>query len=133
MAKSLQDQHPDVTKIVWKWGRWQHQVDYSFFKKNNQLELRENFKMPEGINEYGMKLVYPLKTKFEVGALVVFKEPYIDKNLGKLDKFCVKQIVDTKTFTASGAKSLKVQLVKVDGIDKWLDPSLLEINEQEEK
>ena len=31
MAKSLQRQHPDVTKIVWKWGRWQHQVDYSKF------------------------------------------------------------------------------------------------------
>lgn len=34
MAESLRDQHPDVTKIVWKWGRWQHSVDYSVFKKN---------------------------------------------------------------------------------------------------
>lgn len=34
MAKSLQKQHPDCVKIVWKWHRWQHQVDYSQFKRN---------------------------------------------------------------------------------------------------
>src|SRR5688572_33095704 len=28
MARSLQLQHPDVTKVVRKWGRWQHHVDY---------------------------------------------------------------------------------------------------------
>ena len=28
MAQSLQSQHPDVTKITRKWGRWQHHVDY---------------------------------------------------------------------------------------------------------
>ena len=39
MAKSLQEQHPDVVKITQKWNRWQHQVDYSPFKKN-QLILR---------------------------------------------------------------------------------------------
>ncbi len=31
MARSLQRQHPDVTKVVRKWGRWQHSVDYSGF------------------------------------------------------------------------------------------------------
>ncbi len=34
MAKSLVMQHPDVTKITRKWGRWQHQVDYRPFKGN---------------------------------------------------------------------------------------------------
>ena len=56
MAKSLQRQHPDVTKIVWKWGRWQHQVDYRPFKRN-QLILRDDVVIPEGVNNYGMKLV----------------------------------------------------------------------------
>lgn len=37
MAKSLQDQHPDVTKIVRKYGRWQHQVDYRPFAKNKLI------------------------------------------------------------------------------------------------
>lgn len=34
MAKSLYLQHPDVTKITRKWGRWQHQVDYRPFRHN---------------------------------------------------------------------------------------------------
>ena len=56
MAKSLQRQHPDVTKIVWKWGRWQHQVDYRPFKAN-RLKLKEGVTIPQGVNNYGMKLV----------------------------------------------------------------------------
>lgn len=56
MAKSLKDQHPDVTKIVQKWGRWQHEVDYSFFKKN-KLILNENTEIPDKPNEYGMIFV----------------------------------------------------------------------------
>lgn len=40
MAKSLVAQHPDVTKITRRWGRWQHQVDYSPFKRN-RLKLNE--------------------------------------------------------------------------------------------
>jgi hypothetical protein len=37
MAKSLQDQHPDVTKITQKWGRWQHSVNYKPFAKNKLI------------------------------------------------------------------------------------------------
>lgn len=57
MAKSLQQQHPDVTKIAWKWGRWQHQVDYRPFKKNKPV-LRPGINLDElQPNNYGMKLV----------------------------------------------------------------------------
>lgn len=44
MALSLKQQHPDVTEIVQKWGRWQHSVDYSPFK-NNKLKKKLNFKI----------------------------------------------------------------------------------------
>lgn len=56
MAQSLQQQHPDVTKIVRKWGRWQHSVDYRPFK-NNRLIRKPGVEIPEGVNNYGMKLV----------------------------------------------------------------------------
>ena len=56
MAESLVEQHPDVTKIVWKWDRWQHHVDYSPFKKN-KLILRPGIVIPHGVNNYGMKLI----------------------------------------------------------------------------
>ena len=55
MAKSLVQQHPDVASITWKFGRWQHQVDYSPFKKN-QLRLRPEVEIPEGTDNYGMVL-----------------------------------------------------------------------------
>jgi len=57
MAQSLRDQHPGVVTITRKWGRWQHQVDYRPFK-NNKLRLKPGVVIPEGINEYGMRLVH---------------------------------------------------------------------------
>lgn len=56
MALSLQQQHPDVVKITRKWGRWQHQVDYRPFKAN-KLIPKPDIVIPQGINEYGMKLI----------------------------------------------------------------------------
>lgn len=55
MAKSLQQQHPDVVKITWKWGRWQHQVDYSKFRKNKPI-LKKGLKITDKVNSYGMIL-----------------------------------------------------------------------------
>lgn len=56
MANHLKEQHPDCVKVVWKWGRWQHSVDYSSFRKNRPI-YRPDFKVPEGSNNYGMKLI----------------------------------------------------------------------------
>jgi hypothetical protein len=56
MARSLQQQHPDVVKITRKWGRWQHQVDYRPFK-HNRLMRRPDVVIPTEPNEYGMRLV----------------------------------------------------------------------------
>jgi hypothetical protein len=55
MAEELVEQHPDVAKVVWKFNRWHHQVDYSSFKKN-ELIRKDNQTIPSGINNYGMVL-----------------------------------------------------------------------------
>jgi hypothetical protein len=56
MAQSLRDQHPDVVKVTYKWGRWQHQVDYRPFKKN-RLILKPGVVIPKGITDnFGMEL-----------------------------------------------------------------------------
>jgi hypothetical protein len=55
-AESLASQHPDVVKVVWKFNRWHHQVDYKQFK-NNELEYNDNYIKRYGNNEYGMKLI----------------------------------------------------------------------------
>jgi hypothetical protein len=59
MARSLVEQHPDVTKIVYKFGHWQHAVDYRRFKANKLIwkpGVRES--IPEGFDERGLVLEY---------------------------------------------------------------------------
>jgi len=58
MARSLQRQHPDVTKVTRLWDRWQHKVDYRPFK-TNKLKRKPGLVLPDGPDNYGMRLVTP--------------------------------------------------------------------------
>ena len=60
-SQMLVDLHPDVARMVWRYKRWHHYVDYSSFKKN-ELRLKPGVKMPEGNNNYGMKFVTDFKS-----------------------------------------------------------------------
>jgi hypothetical protein len=54
-AESLRRQHPDLVKVVWRYNRWHHQVDYRPFK-NRPLEYKDDY-VPSGeVNNYGMVL-----------------------------------------------------------------------------
>ena len=53
MAQSLVEQHPDITRVVRRWGRWQHYVNYSRFK-GNKLKRRSGLTVSPNINNYGM-------------------------------------------------------------------------------
>ena len=55
-SQMLEELHPDVARVVWKFDRWHHFVDYNRFKKN-RLVKRDGLVIPEGTNEYGMRLV----------------------------------------------------------------------------
>jgi hypothetical protein len=55
-SQMLADMHPDVAKVVWKFNRWHHHVDYRAFKKN-RLIFKPDLNIPDVINNYGMKLV----------------------------------------------------------------------------
>lgn len=55
-AESLKEQHPDCVEVVWKFGRWHHQVDYSKFKRN-RLVMKPGVVPTKDVNEYGMELV----------------------------------------------------------------------------
>lgn len=48
--------HPDVSRLVWKYGRWHHHVDYSRFKRN-KLIRKPDVEITPGVSEYGMRLV----------------------------------------------------------------------------
>jgi hypothetical protein len=52
----LVDMHPDVARLVWRYGRWHHFVDYGPFK-TNKLKFKSGYDRPTGTNNYGMELV----------------------------------------------------------------------------
>lgn len=51
--------HPDVSKLVWRYNRWHHQVDYSEFKKN-VLIRKQGMMVLDTPCEYGMELVHKI-------------------------------------------------------------------------
>jgi len=55
MAKSLQEQHPDICTITWKFNRWQHQVNYTVFEKNKLIK-KNNVEIKQDIDNYGLVL-----------------------------------------------------------------------------
>jgi hypothetical protein len=59
-SQMLVNMHPDVCKIVWKYGRWHHWVDYSPFKKN-KLRLKKDITIHEEPNNYGVRLIHGWK------------------------------------------------------------------------
>ena len=48
--------HPDVSKLVWRYGRWHHHVNYNKFKRENKLIKKKDIEIQQGINNYGLKL-----------------------------------------------------------------------------
>lgn len=53
MAESLRLQHPDCVTVTRKWGRWQHSVDYSRFKRNKLRPKIDLSELPP-TDEYGL-------------------------------------------------------------------------------
>jgi hypothetical protein len=46
--------HPDVAKVVWRFGRWHHEVDYKPFQNNKPILKNRYAKRKDG---YSMSLV----------------------------------------------------------------------------
>ncbi len=58
-SQILADMHPDVAKVVWRFNRWHHHVDYSKFKRN--VLVRKDGDFPKDVNNYGMLLMEDVK------------------------------------------------------------------------
>jgi hypothetical protein len=57
MARALVELHPDVTKIIHRWGRFQHSVDYRPFKGNKLIPKPGVYdSIPPGFDEHGLVL-----------------------------------------------------------------------------
>jgi hypothetical protein len=54
MAESLRDQHPDIVRVIRRFNRWQHYVDYTGF--DHKLIRKENLNLVNKVNNYGLIL-----------------------------------------------------------------------------
>jgi hypothetical protein len=55
-SKMLEDAHPDVARVAWRFSREHHHVDYSRFQRR-RLAPRDGWRQGlEPVNEYGMRL-----------------------------------------------------------------------------
>lgn len=52
-SQMLADLHPDVAKVVWRFNRWHHHVDYKPFR-GNKLQLAVDISKLPKVNNYGM-------------------------------------------------------------------------------
>jgi len=55
-SQMLVDQHPDVARVTWRYGRWHHFVTYDEFMRRGRLRLRSGVEVPEGTDNFGMVL-----------------------------------------------------------------------------
>lgn len=55
-SKMLEDMHPDVAKVAWKFNRWHHHVNYKPYE-TNKLILKDNLSFTDKTNNYSMELV----------------------------------------------------------------------------
>lgn len=65
-SQMLEDLHPDVARVVWRFNRWHHHVDYKPFK-DNVLIRKGGLTIPDGVNNYGMVLKDTLGRRFVRG------------------------------------------------------------------
>ena len=54
-AKSLEQQHPDCVKVIWRFNRWHHSINFNPFKKN-KLIRKKDILIKDEIYNYGMIL-----------------------------------------------------------------------------
>jgi hypothetical protein len=55
-SQMLANLHPDVAKVVMRFNRWHHHVNYAPFKNNRLIKIVDTNEMPK-INNYGLTLV----------------------------------------------------------------------------
>lgn len=54
-SKMITAMHPDCCRMVKKWNRWHHYVDYDRFKRLKLIK-KDGIKIKKGVDNYGLKL-----------------------------------------------------------------------------
>ena len=57
-SKMLEEMHPDVAKVTWRFNRWHHWVDYKPFERNKLIRVDPDIVYDEVVNNYGLEKIY---------------------------------------------------------------------------
>ena len=57
-SQMLVDMHPDVCRMVWRYGRWHHHCNYEPFKHNKLIFKKDIEPVPDKNNNYGLHLYH---------------------------------------------------------------------------
>ena len=57
-SKMLEEMHPDVAKVTWRFNRWHHYVDYKPFERNKLIRVDPEIVYDEVVNNYGLEKIY---------------------------------------------------------------------------
>lgn len=98
-SEMIANLHPDVAKVVWKFHRWHHDVDYSVFKQ--ELKYKPGIVPVPGDNNYGMRVVKTEETNtFDTKA-------YLEEKYGKNPDYVYG--AECSNSTMDGVQSAPVQ------------------------
>jgi hypothetical protein len=64
MAESLREQHPDVVRIINRWGRDQHYINYRTFQKSNKFIPKPGVTADDKSCDFGMGLAPTSRTNY---------------------------------------------------------------------
>ncbi len=56
-SKMLEEMHPDVAKVMWRFSRWHHYVDYSGFRQKLKLKDDVDLNQLPLVDNRGMKII----------------------------------------------------------------------------
>jgi len=118
-SKMLEDMHPDVAKVVWKFNRWHHHVDYTGFKQ--KLNPIVDFSKEARVKDLGIKIINTNETSTKntkseleqryASSLVNYKKPTLNTyEEGGLN------LVDMKSIKFSTYGNQLEELVKYGGV-----------------
>jgi hypothetical protein len=77
-SKMIEKMHPDLVKLVWKFNRWHHQVDYTVFKQELKLKEDVDLSIYDKIDNYGMKIIKTEEVKTD-NTKTSLEEKYSDE------------------------------------------------------
>jgi hypothetical protein len=116
-SKMLEEMHPDVAKVHWRFGRWHHYVDYSPFA-NNPLGNKKEYET----HEYNLEIVRITeeehKNKNDSKSYVYKK--YLNKSAGETD-LVVDDILPHRTPSLEKIEQGKREKIQREKRDKELE------------